>query len=196
MKKVLAAFVFLSLAVFVTLEWQWRWQRAEKVTEAWQQIDTNGNTTGRFVASQQVGMTSSSNLQNELMRRLNLERREASLPGGKWEAKHRVSLSELFSSYRLVVEPQSSGRLTIKDMEWIKSTEELPASGVQVTDWKPFFEANADLFGLQYVDVGQLKSLSDGSLEFPATNWQGRPARLHVQRDPKGRLLRLSLSQD
>ena len=194
MKKVLAAFSFLSLAVLVTMESQWGGFRAEKVTEAWQQINGKDFTSSRSIASQEH--RKGHGLQNEIMRRLNLERREASLPGGKWEAQHRLSLSELFANYRLVVEPQNSGRLIIKELEWIKPSEEVVTGGIQVTDFKSFFAVNADLFGLQYVDVGQLKNLEDGAFECPGTNWQGQKVRVQLRKNSKDRLLRLSFLQD
>lgn len=148
-------FIFLSfLSLLVTHELVYQNSNKVTVSENWNmllpQLDKNSLQAqeGRKTASQNTQEVMGLTWEQKILEKLNtkLSRQTASL-GREPDAVNVFSVSELAGRYRIVTQPNSTGRVIIKELEYIKALDQLsqPYSPGNVRD---FLNKNRELFGI------------------------------------------------
>ncbi|MCS6838001.1 MAG: hypothetical protein NZ480_04055 [Bdellovibrionaceae bacterium] len=197
--KNVALFLFLSLLVFVSYELNLRFRRKDMVSEAWNHMPREQGEDQRIVASAGPGGERGISWEKMLLKNIDGNRSAASVSEGKWD-ESQLTLAELVGNYRIVTQPNKKGRVFVTELEFVEDQGDLGKPLLLEDTWR-FLQKNSLLFGLEELTAPNANSAStqiskDGQEIVELKSQDGRKAKVAINKDSKGRLLRLSVTHE
>lgn len=184
--KLLSFVTFVFALVFISHEMNNRRSAGMLVSEGW---DITGQNS-RGIANQSDFRDLK--WEKELLSRLqNQIVRETASIGRSPNELTDLSLGQLAGNYRIVTQPDPSGRIFVKELEYVDGVESL-SKPLSFESTPEFLNKNSYLFGLDQSSLKKSNESKDGE-SYQSRTWDGRPVGISLKKDSSGRLLRLSI---
>lgn len=181
--------IFIFVLVFISHELTYRQQSKVLVSEAWEMSQSQDRKIANQNESRNIKW------EQELLSKIGKDKkiRQTASVGRYPTEISDFSLSELAGNYRIVTQPDLSGRIFVSELEFVDGVETLPKA-YRLDDIQDFLSKNSHLFGLNQ-SLLNLKDNGQTKKKVETKNLDGKPVQVDVLMDQKGGLLRLSIQK-
>jgi len=184
--KLLSFVSFLLLLVFVSQEMNLRFEKAQNFSENWDLMQDKNRRVANSELSRGL------NWERELAKSLvnSSQAREAASVGDT-RSLSGLTLGELAGNYRIVTQPDSKGRVFVKELEFVEGVES-PQRPLVLNNTVEFLSKNSHLFGLDQ-NYLELKASDQGQESYQSKTLDGKGLGIRLEKDKSGHLIRLSV---